>query len=566
MKKHFFIPVFWILVCVGFCAGIKPIWEMKPEGVVITFSTTQPALGARLFWTDEVDTSTSPISVFPEYRNVITDGEEKNLYQFLLPFEKDAQKSKVKPLTINRLIHFRIEAISKEPNKYPYISRSSDYVFRVVEKDGDKKRFGLVFTSEPIISCVDENQITISWKVNHPARSAIFYKRYDKESFKRVDVSADLTQNGVFTLKNLSPDTLYEYFVRVYESDENTGDVIDSPQTRFSTAIKKGDTSKHFQFAVFADTRANPASPYPDTSLNGVNVTAIENISGILRNFDPRFAICVGDLISGYISDPAEIDNQYSTWEQAVEPIRVSTPIYMTMGNHDTSAPYVPEVIPEGFKFAEQIFAERFILPQNGPEPEPGRPPHKEVVYSFDYGPCHFIALNSSYSFKRTASKNDSTSRNIDPIQIEWLAKDLEKNKSAKWIFIYFHDPAYPVSAHYKNSLDRFPETRDRLWELIDKYKVDAVFCGHEHIYARVIIDSSVNPRWKNSVPQIIAGRAGAPPYYRNEEVLWKNAVKSFSRDVHFLIAYVTPNKISMEVINEYGGTIDSFEIYPKKR
>ena len=50
-------------------------------------------------------------------------------------------------------------------------------------------------------------------------------------------------------------------------------------------------------------------------------------------------------------------------------------------------------------------------------------------------------------------------------------------------------------------------DRRDKFWELLNKYKVAAYICGHEHIYGRQSVAG---------IYQIVAGSSGAPLYHFN--------------------------------------------------
>ena len=51
-----------------------------------------------------------------------------------------------------------------------------------------------------------------------------------------------------------------------------------------------------------------------------------------------------------------------------------------------------------------------------------------------------------------------------------WLEKELEKAKNSDFIFVFVHEPLYPVGGHIGSSLDRYPEERDKLANLLRKY------------------------------------------------------------------------------------------------
>src|SRR5665647_1636144 len=114
------------------------------------------------------------------------------------------------------------------------------------------------------------------------------------------------------------------------------------------------------------------------------------------------------------------------------------------MGNHDRT----------GRSSSDSAWQNTFDLPTNGPDG------YSELVYSFDFQNSHFIVLNSEKSKAST----------IDQVQRDWLEKDLSANKKGN-TFVFFHEPAYPVSSKIDASLDAHPDERDALWNILVRYK-----------------------------------------------------------------------------------------------
>jgi len=113
----------------------------------------------------------------------------------------------------------------------------------------------------------------------------------------------------------------------------------------------------------------------------------------------------------------------------------------------------------------------------NGPEKS------KETMFSFDYGNSHFIVINEYFDgVADTGSAGD-----IGDVIYQWLVDDFAKTKQ-QHIFVIGHEPAYPQPdmdsgrmRHEYDSLNQFPENRDRFWELLKDNNVAAYFCGHTH-------------------------------------------------------------------------------------
>jgi hypothetical protein len=74
----------------------------------------------------------------------------------------------------------------------------------------------------------------------------------------------------------------------------------------------------------------------------------------------------------------------------------------------------------------------------------------------------------------------------VDNGQYQFVLEDLEKtsqNKDIDWIFVMFHKPMYsPLSKQFEEYI-----IRDKYQPIFDKYGVDLVIQGHNHIYSRTL-------------------------------------------------------------------------------
>lgn len=170
-----------------------------------------------------------------------------------------------------------------------------------------------------------------------------------------------------------------------------------------------------------------------------------------------------------------------------------------------------------------------FELPDNGPEG------YKELVYSFDYENSHFVILDSNVA-------GDEYGR-ITGGQLSWLFKDL-KNTKKEHIFVFFHEPAYPVGPHIGSSLDVDLAKGDIFWEVLSRNRVLAVFNGHECLYRRSI---------HKGVYQIINGTSGAPIYKGRGGEFYNYAVVD-----------IDDERIQVTIKDEFGKERDKFLLWKK--
>ena len=116
----------------------------------------------------------------------------------------------------------------------------------------------------------------------------------------------------------------------------------------------------------------------------------------------------------------------------------------------------------------------------------------EETTYSFDRENVHFVVLNQYYDGVADTGAVDG---DVSAGLLNWLIADLEANDKPV-VFVFGHEPAFPQpdeengrERHFGNSLDLFPENRDRFWNTLAEFGVSAYVCGHTHNYSALEID-----------------------------------------------------------------------------
>ena len=132
------------------------------------------------------------------------------------------------------------------------------------------------------------------------------------------------------------------------------------------------------------------------------------------------------------------------------------------------------------------------------------------TTYSFDYQNAHFVALNV-YCNEESPWGIDGS---ITDTLYDWLAEDLEQ-ANKQHIFVFGHEPAYPrpdvdtgEMRHLGDSLDQYPQDRDRFWQLLQDHNVLAYLHGHTHGYHAEKIDGI----WQLDAGQSMGVRAAPSP------------------------------------------------------
>ena len=200
----------------------------------------------------------------------------------------------------------------------------------------------------------------------------------------------------------------------------------------------------------------------------------------------PDFLVALGDIVYSGGRALQYMHHYWTTYndvatpgEKTGAPLMASIPFYPVIGNHDADSAKLPDY-PDAFS-AFYFFS----VPKNGPGPGPwntalGKNPKVAEAfrvragaeypalseYSFDYGPAHFVCL-------------DTNSYTAPEAIQAWLEKDILASKQP-WKFVCFHVPAFHTSSQH------YSEQKMRLLEpTFEKCGVDVVFAGHVHNYQR---------------------------------------------------------------------------------
>lgn len=276
------------------------------------------------------------------------------------------------------------------------------------------------------------------------------------------------------------------------------------------------NSQNSFSFAVLGDTQRF------NTDINGNFQKAIASI----RKINPDLVFVVGDLVSS-CDGGNKCEVSYASWKKVIGNLIEKT--YAVQGNHDRT---------EGDK-SDASWQSAFSFPDNGPSG------FSELTYSLDFGNSHFVFLDSEKPKGNV----------INDVQRNWLEHDLTVNTKEN-TFVFFHEPAFPVSSKIDESLDNQPEDRDALWKILDKYDVTAVFNGHEHIASRRKINSSVMPGAKNTIYQFVFGNTNSFDHDLPAAGIAEYAVQGQGR---FGIVKVKGKEITVEVHASDGLILNSF-------
>jgi predicted MPP superfamily phosphohydrolase len=246
---------------------------------------------------------------------------------------------------------------------------------------------------------------------------------------------------------------------------------------------------KSLRFAIIGDTGSGGQAQYQVAT----------EMARWRAKFPFELVLLLGDNIYG-ADGPRDYQKKFEAPYKAL--LDAGVKFYASLGNHDSP---------------NQRFYKQFNMAG-------------ERYYTFkgSVASVRFFALDSNY---------------IDKEQLAWLEKELQGSAS-EWKICYFHHPLYSSGRMHGPSVDK----REVLEPLLEKYKVDVVFSGHEHFYERI--------KPQKGIHYFISGAAGK---LRTKDIL-KTPIteKGYDEDFHFMLVEITGDEMYFQTISRVGTTVDS--------
>jgi len=385
---------------------------------------------------------------------------------------------------------------------------------------------------------------------------------YGKEKGS-VEFKSSITKlnNGTpheFILKDLIPDT--RYFYRLNTSSDKSANFTVQEESSFHTHRKSGSS---FKFTIQSDSHLDQS----------VRPAVYEKTLANCLADNPDFHIDLGDtFMTDKYANYKDSLPQYIAQRYYFGLIAKSAPLFLVLGNHDgergdrydesndnmpvwsnlTRRKYFPNPFPDGFYTGNKAS----IKPIN----------RMENYYAWEWGDALFVALDPFwYTKKRGGNKGDGNwARTLGESQYKWLEKTLADSKAAfKFVFIHHLVGGLDNSARGgseaavlyewggkgKDGKDEFrlnrPGWSAPIHQLLTKYKVSAVFHGHDHFYAMQELDNIVYLM----VPQ--PGHPGYDSKLRNIEEYGYIRGKFMPPSGHIRIS-VSPEKAVVDYVRAY--------------
>lgn len=245
--------------------------------------------------------------------------------------------------------------------------------------------------------------------------------------------------------------------------------------------------SDPFSFAVFGD--------------SGSGNRHQRKVADKIEEMNPDLVLHTGDLIYYSGKNEKYPDQFYGPYKELISRV----PFFPSLGNHDYKTD------------GGQPMLDNFVLPGN------------ERNYSFNYGNAHFVVLDSNRINKESA---------------RWLGNDLAATDKF-WKIVFFHHPPPFTGSHSGNR-----NITDLWMPIFVKHKVDIVFCGHQHLYAR--------SKPKDGIIYIIEGCGGKRRYKFRSAEHW-----AYGDDRHWGFGWVVVNgnELVFSHFTDEGKVLDFFTI-----
>ena len=326
-----------------------------------------------------------------------------------------------------------------------------------------------------LVAADNKTARTIMWEGKVKQPYTLEYRKQgnrDSQSVQAADSSftdKDSVIQYTARLDSLTPGSTYEY--------------------RINTAKNKGQWHRLHTEAGAGFT----ALIFPDSQSADYNGWQQLARTAYQRHPDSAFYVNMGDLV-----DNGQDASQWRAWFNSVSVFSDALPLAPVIGNHEAYSLEWKECLPASYTHL-------FNVPQNGLAKYPNQ------FYSFDYGPVHFVVLDTNFP----EMKNFQPDLLAD--ELPWLENDLAASR-AKWKVVLMHRDIFlygfgPESGR-EQTQTHFLDFSYQLLPVLEKYKVDAVLTAHLHTYRRRVPLQNFAPAPQGAgITYILTGVAGDVRY-----------------------------------------------------
>ncbi len=308
-------------------------------------------------------------------------------------------------------------------------------------------------TRGPYLQMGNQTAVTIKWRTDVAGNSRVYYGTSPGNLTSSADDAASTTEHTV-RVTGLAPDTKYYYGIGT-----TTAMLASGNDFYFKTAPPATSTRK-IRVAAFGDCGRN------DNGFQSGTLSAYRNFIG---SNETDLWLLMGDNAYDDGTDTEFTSNFFNPYGSTILRNHM---LFPSPGNHD----YADD---GGLAASKNIpYYSIFNLPANA-ECD-GVASGTESYYSFDYGPIHFLSLDSY------GKENGGTTNFYDTLgaQATWVKQDLAATDK-KWIIAYWHHPPYCKGSHDSDTENDLIAIRQKFIRILERYGVDMVITGHSHDYER---------------------------------------------------------------------------------
>jgi hypothetical protein len=313
------------------------------------------------------------------------------------------------------------------------------------------------------------------------------------------------------TVTGLTPGTTYDYDVFVGGAAATAG------TDRLTTAPASPNGT--VRFIAFGD--------------SGTGSSQQRALAAVMTGDPFDLAVHTGDVAYGNSGGTG--DATYATYQSWFFDIYRDwlrrRPFFPSNGNHDTRA---------GTSWG-RAYLDLFVLP---PSAGAGAyPDHAERYYSFDYGPVHFVALDTEPAFQDPARRVE---------QLAWLQADLAAT-GQPWKIAYFHRSPYSSGGEHGSDL----AIRQAFGPIFEANGVQLVVSGHEHDYERSVPWRVSTNAARQAVSYVVTGGGGGPTYPAGENAWTARSASTH----HYTRVTVNGCTATLQAIDLSGAIIDDWPL-----
>ena len=336
----------------------------------------------------------------------------------------------------------------------------------------------------------NNDQMLVTWQLINTETCELKYgtdTNYTLGTINTTEYGSD-HQHKVL-LNGLTPEQKYYFKVTTNNTTIKYGS--------FNTGLS--DTENSVTFFAYGDTRTNPedhdtvaARIFSDINQNNLNQTFILNS---------------GDLVSNGDSENSWDDEFFNQSYTNITYLLANLPYLTAIGNHEGQG---------------ELFEKYFPYPMFM---------NNRYYFSFDYGPVHVTAIDQETDYSQGS------------VQYNWIVNDLSSSNKT-WKIVVLHKPGWSAGGH-SNSTD----VQNILQPLFEQHQVSLVLTGHNHYYARAIV---------NNVQHITTGGGGAPLY--SPDASYPNIV-TVDQSNHYCKLEINGENLHFSAIRSDGSLIEDFSI-----